>query len=384
MSNIHAVEPVPRKGSTSATARFDVVRLEAAVEAAICRAWREARAGHKEGDTYMQSTDTQIVKPAEMSPQQASGANERPSLTPNVSSTLDVCQEAVGKVLAAVEDRARADYEAALGTARLAAREMDRVQERIAVVQSRLAEVDSKAREQDEADQAVMEEISARAREALAPYVAAGVISAGEIETHVEGAARAAGERLVALRQEARLELDSLQAEMAALQAGHSELCARTSSLETRQAQLRALPCIAALERARVEEEARKAEAQREIIRFLEMAPWHELSWQKQLTPEMEKAVALAAADRTVFDVLVGRLGRELEQTDVTRPGLGWSVLRAIESLELPYLFTAFEAKKAGLVQAARRHNRGGLDRQVTAEKVVSLASRWGARVTGR
>lgn len=384
MLTVQAVEAVPRKGSASPSTRFDLVGLEAALEAAVCRALRHEMAGQRKGVTYMGSKDTQMEKPAEIAAQQASGANERPGVRLDVSSTLNVCQEAVSKVLATVEERARADYESVLGTARLVAREMDYVQRRIAIVQSWQAEAESEAQERAEADQAVLQETKARTNDALAPYIAAGVISADEIEAHFEGVLREVGERLLVLRQEARVRLDSLQAEMAALQARQSELGSRKSALEARQAQLRILPCIAVLEQAREGEKARKAETAREVTRFLESALWHELSWQKQLTPEMEKAVALAAADQTVFDTLVRRLGQELEQVDPARPGLGWSVVRAIESLELPRLFSAFEAKKAELVQAARRHIRSGQEGPAMSDKVVSLASHWGARVTGR
>jgi len=384
MLTVQAVEPVPRNGSRSPSTRFDVVRLEAAIESAVCRAWRQEIAGREKGDTYVGSIDTRIVKPAERAAQQASRANERPTVTSNVSGTQDVCQEAVDKVLTTVEQRAKADYEAVLGTSRLVAREMDHLQQRIALAQSRLAEAEGEARKREEADQAAIEETTARVREALALYVDAGVISAEEIETHIEGALTHVRERLSVQGRQACVRRDALQAELAELGARQAEIDSRRSALEVRQTQLQALPYIVALEQARAEGEARRAVSQREIIRFLETAPWDELSWQKQFTPEMERAVALAAASPTVFDALVERLGRELEQLDPARPGLGWSVLRAIESLELSRLFPAYEARRAELVLAARRNGRGGVGHPAVASKIVSLASRWGARVAGR
>ena len=384
MVTVQAAALVPKNGSISPSARFDLVGLEAAIEAAVCRAWRQETAGQKEGGTYVDSGNPQLAKPAETSAQQASRATERPAVTLDVSTTRDLCQEALAGVLAAVEEKATADYEAVLGASKAVAGEMSVLQERIAFVQSRLAEAALEAQNRDEADQAALSEATARAKAALAPYLAAGVVSSEEVEMHLEGALREAGQRLSALRQEARVRLDSLRAEMDALRARQADLQFHRSALEAQQAQLRALPCVVTLEQARREEEARKAEAAWEAIHFLETAPWHELSWQRQLTSKMEEAVALAGKDQAVFDALVERLEEELNQVDAAKPGLGWSVVRAIEALELGRLFPTLEVKRAELVQAARRHNR---DRQVhpaMADKVVSLASRWGARVVAR
>lgn len=384
MVTVHAIDPVPRNGSTSPSARFDVVGLEAALEAAICRAWREATVRRKKGEIHMNTSGPQIRKPAEIAPQQASTGNEDPSVTSNTSGTREICQEALNEVLAMAEEKAKADYYAVLQAFMLVAREMDFLQMKIASIQSRLAEAASEGQEVGAADQSALAETRARAKEALAPYVTAGVISSDEVELHLESALREAGEGLLAARQEALLCLDSLQKEMEALQQRKADLDSRQAALCERQAQLRALPCIVALEQARCEEETRKAETAREAIHFLETAPWHELSWQKQLTPELEKVVALAGEDRTVFDALVTRLGRELDQVNAARPGLGWSVVRAIESLELGRLFPTLETKRAELVQAARRHNSGGQGHPAMADKVVSLAFRWGAKVAGR
>lgn len=384
MVTVHAMEPVPRNGSTSPSARFDVVGLEAALEAAICRAWREARSGQKKGDMHMTTSVLQMRKPVELAPQQASSATECPSDTSNVSGTQRICQEALGTILATAAEKAKGEYEAALEAFKLVARETDLLQVKIASIQSKLAQATSEAQEEDEADQSALEDTRARAKEALAPYVAAGVVSSDEVELHLESALREAGERLLAARQEALLVIESLLEEMEELHRKKANLDSRQAALCERQTQLLALPCIVALEQARREEERRNAEATRDAIRFVETASWHELSWQKQLTPELEKVVALAGEDRTVFDALVTRLGRELDQVNAARPGLGWSVVRAIESLELGRLFPTLETKRAELVQAARRHNSGGQGHRAMADKVVSLAFRWGARVAGR
>lgn len=153
--------------------------------------------------------------------------------------------------------------------------------------------------------------------------------------------------------------------------------------MSDRLACLQVLPAVACHLAALEEERKREREQIKATIRFPRAAPWGELSRDRKVTPKLLQVATLGNQNVAVFDALVERLSAELDRLGALPPAVAWSVIRVIEQLGLQEMFPDLVEKRTQLALVARAHKREKQARRTEelSGKVVSLASRWGARL---
>ena len=226
-------------------------------------------------------------------------------------------------------------------------------------------------------------EFSNEAERSMTALVQQGILTAEEAERRVQSALVALQARLDEAGRESAMRTSTLEEKAANLRCLVEKSNALVTSLGDRLAGLQELPAVAGHLSALEDERRRQREQVKVTIRFLRTAPWGELSCDRKVTPKLLQAATLGNQNVAVFDALVERLSAELDRLGSLPPGVAWSVIRVIEQLELQDMFPDLAERRLQLALVARAHKRDKRARETEdlPGKVVSLASRWGARL---
>jgi len=322
------------------------------------------------------------LKPAEMRPQQASSTVASPS-RPNIEQVQAICQEYLGKF------RENAD-EICLNAYATALAEKERADCELAIQRRELrqveAELETLRREESAmAHSAVLalSEFTTEAQRSMAVLVQLGIFAPEEAERRTHDALVELRARLDEACRDIGARISGLEEKAVNLRSLVEKSNAEITSLADRLAQLQKLPAVSTHLAALEDERRREREQVKAAIRFLRVAPWGDLSRDRKVTPKLFQAADLGNGNVAVFDALVERLSTELDRFSSLPPAVAWSVIRVIEQLGLQDMFPDLAEKRAQLALVARAHKREKRTRrtQELPVKVVSLASRWGARL---
>ncbi|MDA8188003.1 MAG: hypothetical protein M0T85_07680 [Dehalococcoidales bacterium] len=322
------------------------------------------------------------LKPTEVGSQQASMTVVSLS-KPNIKQVQAICQEFLGKFRENADEICLSHYTAALAEKERADCELSIQQREIRQVEGELEALRQEVSLMAQSAAAAVSEFATGAERSVAVLVEKGILAPQEAERRVQGALVELRARLDEAGHELAERISPLEQKAMRLRSLVEKSNAEVASLGVRLASLRELPAVARHLAALEDERKREREQVKTTIRFLMAAPWGELSRDRKVTPKLLQAATLGNQNVAVFDALVERLSTELDHLGSLPPAVAWSVIRVIEQLGLQDMFPDLAEKRLQLSLVARTHKREKRVRetQELPGKVVSLASRWGARL---
>ncbi|MCL5961607.1 MAG: hypothetical protein M1358_20230 [Chloroflexi bacterium] len=323
------------------------------------------------------------LKPTELRPQQASVPTTCGHFDSNIEQVQAICQEFLGKFRENTDEICLSAYTAALSDEERAECELAIQQRELRQVEAELEALRQEVSVMAESVATATSAFSIEAEQSMAVLVQRGIVAPEEAERQIQSALVALQARLDEAGRESAMRISVLEEKVVNLRCLVEKSSAEVSSLGDRLADLQELPAVArhlaALEDAR----KRQIEQVKATIRFLRTAPWGELSRDRKITQKLSQAAALGNQNVAVFDALVGRLSDEMDRLGALPTPVAWSVIRVIAQLGLQDMFPDLAEKRLQLALVARAHKREkrARDTDDLPGKVVSLASRWGARL---